>query len=478
MNRKPFTIIATMSFLFLFTVIQVPLSPGAQKSNPKIENFINVLKKAGSLEEISRAAKGAGFAQADMPPLMEIFKKDPEIKKKLQMLARKSGTVKSGNVPDLARLKQAKKVAWQQTVTANNRSVAAKLTRVRAPQMSMDNRALSVTTMNPAALAMMKSRSPGPQIDAYILGHTIPARIGHRINVSGAHFGTTRGRVVVLVNRLLVECPVHDWRDSQISITLPYELGVAMGPRSVDGTVWVKMPGGEIGPTATIRLEQQLPAIAALSSPEIMPGQELLIEGENFFPEMAIGSGTGSVRLELASGSIPDSAVSILNWQSNAVRILLSDTLSGMRETAGNIVLTNASGASASRPVTFKPQLDMDVIQWAGGGINNTRFDCQFCESNWLYIMEQIGNFFINMAGYREEKTAYGDIILQNQWRVVSSCLVTHGGGAGHGANILSAPAPGSNLPRVRYEYWADGYAWVSTRVHVVIEGPRGLPHE
>jgi hypothetical protein len=95
MNRKAFSIFVIVSLAVFFIIIQFALSYGAQKTDLKIDRFIKTLKQAGSLEEISRAAKGAGFSQADMPPLMEIFKKDPEIKKKLQMLARKSGTVKS-----------------------------------------------------------------------------------------------------------------------------------------------------------------------------------------------------------------------------------------------------------------------------------------------------------------------------------------------------------------------------------------------
>jgi hypothetical protein len=333
--------------------------------------------------------------------------------------------------------------------------------------------ALAVKPLTTAAQASMRAFQ-GEGSGAYISGHTIPARIGHRINVGGVGFGASPGRVVVLINRQLVECPVHRWGDREISVTLPLELAVAMGPSSTSGTVWVKLAGGEIGPTAPIRLETLALRVTSITPPQGWPGQQFLIQGENFLPRRSFAGGQGSVSYRFASGLSGE--MDVLRWREDAVLVQLPDSLTGLVGQPVTVTVTNAAGVSAPCSFTFRPFLDYETLTIGGFGINNTRYDCNYCDALWEDIFSSISSFFTNLVGERVEYVAFEGQTLQNQWEVVSAYLTIRGGGAGHGANILAAPAAGSSRPQVRFEYWADGFAWVGVRVHVDIQGPRGLP--
>ena len=91
------------------------------------------------------------------------------------------------------------------------------------------------------------------------------------------------------------------------------------------------------------------------------------------------------------------------------------------------------------------------------------------------FDIDDVGGFFRSFSGDRRVGTAFDGRTILNGWTVVRGHLRVTGGGAGHGANILSGPAIASDNPRFRFEYWADGFAWVTVSAYCDIQGPRGV---
>lgn len=279
--------------------------------------------------------------------------------------------------------------------------------------------------------------------------------------ISGSGFGTIQGRVVIRMSRELIECPLHRWQDHEITITLAPEPGERIGNRETEVTLWVKLAGGEIGPTTSIRAVPPDIRITALSASELHPGQQLRVEGASFL----FTRGTVSIRRS-GRGTL-DRHLRVLSWSDTSILLELDERVTGVGGDTFTLTVRNVAGGTASAPIVFKPVLVADT-SWDDGWYRIDNYHLG------LGIGDVITGFVTNIFGLRLEKTAIEGRTLQNQWTFVEAHVTHSGGGAGHGAEVLRAPRAGSSSPEFRFAYWADGWAWVTAHAYAVIEGPRG----
>ncbi len=124
--------------------------------------------------------------------------------------------------------------------------------------------------------------------------------------------------------------------------------------------------------------------------------------------------------------------------------------------------MTNHSGKTATSRITFKPLI---IYETRGGYARINRRN---------YFTGDLLEFFDCFFGEYKTATYLEDMELTNEWVVDSSSLDVSGH-CGYGANILERPVPGSIYPKIKIEYWADGFSDVLVRTHVVIKGPKGF---
>lgn len=431
---------------------------GAQK-NTKIKRFLKAVERAKTLEAVNVAAKAGKFSQSELRLLYRTLKAK-KYRAKLKRLGQKSKQGKSlkGNVsPFLAKAKQKHNKKHRQKVNRRNRDARNAWKKVKQTPMQTTIKAIKTTHLTPKMTSSMRSYG-GRDATASIMSISIPARIGRYLSIHGDGFGSSPGQVVILARRNVVECPIQRWRNRQIDITVPMELGGILGSRPLDGILWVKLGDTGLGPTIPIPLAPVEPRIRSLGGRNFGPGEEILISGVNFMPRQE----TGRVTAELLHSRRSPGEITVINWQDDAILIRLPEDTTGEISQRCRLTVEAPSGLNASSEFTFIPVMEVKERHSRVVEIDNYTDRSSFSE------------FCYNFFGLKDTLTYYDGVTLHNQWTVLDARASYSGGGAGHGATIKEHPVVGSRRPRTKMEYWADGWAWVRAKIIIVIVGPRG----
>jgi hypothetical protein len=244
-----------------------------------------------------------------------------------------------------------------QALAAKNRKIRAVMARLRSSGAPV---APASTPLTSGALMSVRAYRPGGANPATLTSLIPnPVTVGGRATLNGRLLGDGRGRVDLVFVRAMVSvaCSVASWSASRVVVTVPAGIGALVGDRGEDVLFWVKTAGREDGPSLAGRVvASSLPTITGTSDSVIEPGQLLIVQGSGF------GTASGQARLRFASlGQTRDAIVD--SWADTAAVVHLDEGITGLpREVPCALELTNASGRTATRDITFHATLVYEVL--------------------------------------------------------------------------------------------------------------------
>ena len=136
--------------------------------------------------------------------------------------------------------------------------------------------------------------------DIFISRTSVPRKIGKSLTILGKGFGNDKGRVRIMLKTgrpsFMTYCPIQQWRDNNIRITIPDKLQEYDDKKNEQWILWVNLSGRNSGPYIDLDLEGWEPVIKSLSTEELAFGEQLIIEGDYFLKQYTSGynrSGVG-----------------------------------------------------------------------------------------------------------------------------------------------------------------------------------------
>lgn len=451
---------AELSILVLFFLLataavlgaSVPEGPGENQQSKKVETFLSSVMKAKTLDDVAKAFAAARFSKAELSRLDKRLQQQPYAGK-LSALAKqaKSGVAAARQakhnkkIPDLKLAQQQKR---QQELGSRSSLAQKKLQGIIAGKKTITD--IHRATRKPVRInyiteQRMRAYIPREGSGASLLGiHIVPVFVGQRLIIRGSRLGGSRGQVVILLDRTMVYNPIISWRDDQIVIDVSHELGPLLGAAQKTGTLWVKLHGSELGPTTPITLKCRHPLITSTSTPDVTPGQDILLMGANF------GSSPGSVSFRVGASTLPGT---VRHWRDDTVLFRVDDDVSGLAAQDCVVTVTNSSGLTGSKTISFTPIHEYELL------VRN-------------HTLDRTGS----RSGTSQTYTDL-DFPLINGWTVDLAVFITFGSDHGHGARWVVRPEEGSSSPTCRIHHWAEAYTYSVLDITVQIIGPRGVPY-
>lgn len=459
MSKKP--VLGVSILLMLVMAFQ---SGSAQKRTPRIDAFLGMAEKATSLEPLATWFAKQKYTDAEKRALIDLVKSSP-LGKKLDTLygnsSRKAereslariNTIRQQAKSDSAR-KRTQQLANYRTRAASLLSAAGKVP-VRQPFKTM--------AMPTDLTRMGTARPSGPQAEIDELDPAPPLVVGRRFNVIGRNFGTTRGRVVLLMAALsdhgrpdILDCRVDRWGNELIQVTIPGLADAWLDGREKTGVIWVKLAGGETGPLREARIAPDysliVPEIARVSAETIEPGAVLTITGENF-----CASPKGTVTFHLSDcGETFNGEVEL--WSDTAIRVVLPADIEGVHPQRCRLEITNHLGNKRGRTIDFEPIWLVETL---------------YVQHSFEHRLTNFLRMFFGETGTFTDH----DIRLINGWRVVQS-YIRYDGDGNYGAEHRAHPSEGDTYCASTVFVWCDGFARVACANCVEITGPKGFPYQ
>lgn len=449
-----------LGFLFLlaFLLFIGPLAAYAGAELPsqqskKIESFLSAVMQAKTINDVGNAFKAANFTQAELSQLDKRLKQQPYAGK-LSSLAKIAGDgVAVTGKGKLSKAVQSYKNTLdnkrRQELNSRNQKAQAQL------QVALQTKKIVTTAqqgvkksepLSDAAERQMRAHAGTGGTGASLNGiRIVPVFVRQQLTITGSGLGSSGGHVVIVVGDVMVYNPIISWRDNQIIITVSPDIGPLLGSAQRTGRLWVKLRGQEIGPYTSITLKNRNPQITSTSTPDVMPGQNLVIRGSYF------GSAPGSVRFVVGARGFSGA---ISSWSDGYIGILVDDSVGGLMPQDCIVRVTNQHGLTGTRTIRFTPAMETRLLR-------NTHEVRRYT----------------NVFGHKQTYTDFNYPLL-NGWTVANSLLEHEGHGPGHGAHWVLRPTVGSTTPKSRVEVWVDAFSASRATVTVAITGPRGLPHK
>ena len=468
MKRRPIpSIILTIICLLMALALVSPQIVQAETSrSARITQILKALDKAQTLSAISQVVKDANLTEQELKQLAVEIQKRPLLKKietlKKQALA-SSKLKQIKKKPDATKLLQQKRLALKKTHTAlilqSNKSVMkSKPARTTAT-------ATSGTTAPRATISaenMLKLTSAtGGGSSSRINDHSAPV-VGEEITIRGTGFGSTEGRVALILRRELYYFPVTSWNTTRIVCTVTDELESAVGDAmdGVQALLWVKLHGGETGPTVDTRIlpnpERLNPVIESITPDEISPGQTFIIRGKNL-----VKYRFDRARVKFLFGDDISVQATVEEPDHEFIQAKIPDDYGGMQRTVCRLEVTNDLGRKIDQTVTFVPVEEILDIRTPGKIVVSS---------------QPVFPIFLSVIGDTSRVTLH-DIVLKNGW-VVEDCVIDYNAqGINAGAYYVERPDRGDTLARAVIEAWADAYSRVTAIETLFIKGPRGVPY-
>ncbi len=369
----------------------------------------------------------------------------------------------AGPRPTAAQMLQQKRLALQKAsaerISQSNQAVA-KLKRATGVKVAASNaqRPAPRTTISAQSLAGITSGVGSPS-SARITDVT-RLTVGRDLTIRGTGFGYTQGRVAIIIRRDLYYCTVTAWTNTRIECTIPDDLESAVRDaiQGVRALLWVKLYGGEIGPTLDTTIypdpEDFEPVIESITPTEISPGQSFIIRGRNL---VKYRFDRARVKLLFGAGARVEAFVE--DPQHEFIQAKIPDDYGGMQRTVCRLEVTNDLGRIDEETVTFVPAEEIFDVPTPGRLV-------AACQPPFPGFLCLIGD---------TSRATVHDFTLMNGWVVEDCVLDINAGGANAGAYYVERPDAGAVLARAVVEAWADAYSRVVVTETLYIKGPRGV---
>lgn len=433
--------IAFAAFLVLSIGLMAPSSATPQSA--KVQELLRLIQRAGSLDQISVAFERAGLSKSEIQVLEAAIERPPYAGKLRSLSGRVEKLTSMSPVVTGRRIivDTAKKKAIDQRATATARRLKT------GPPTAVGRVKASVKPLkaSPPMTSARKPPPPGSMTSARITGlNPNPIRVGDLLIIAGSDFGSARGSVELVTPESRYICDLKSWSDTQIEATIPGYMDHVIGDGIADLRLRIKLQGDALGPARDIRLHPSIrePEVISLSSDEIMPGNDVAIEGRWFY-------GRGSIEFDFGSQLFRGT---IREWTDSLITVGIPDGIGGLQRTRGQIVIRNNQGREARHPITFEP--DKEQVE-----ISQT----QELDRSWKATGEVKTFYYFETFRMKE-----GWLVRSHRKEIVS--------GRGN-ARYMLEPARGTTHIKNIITLDAPSFTCLRVASRVTIEGPRGTPY-
>lgn len=222
---------------------------GQATAQNKVDRFLDLLLKANSLDQISRAYEGASFSAAEAKRIeTEVAK--PAYQAKLAALKPKLPPVQPGKLEATKRAAPTKAAGASGAGPA--RPAEAKATPAKLPN------APRISSQEMQAITSTPGGGTGARISRV---DPSTVRAGQALAASGTGFGRQRGSAEIILSGRRYICDLESWNDTSVRAVVPEYMTVVIGERGQAAVLWIKFAGRSQGPTFDIRLEPTPPDI-------------------------------------------------------------------------------------------------------------------------------------------------------------------------------------------------------------------------
>jgi len=432
-----------------------PQSRVQAKPSTKIEDFLNKIGTVRSLKEMRDVYEGLKFTQDELERLQLQLKK-PEYSDKIQQLIdQEAPTAKALREREsqqrINREEREFEQRQSQKLRRLNDPAGARLRLLKAQSTMRVTAPSRPSATRTAAPASSQAAAPRSGENPAKIHSVTPAAatVGKSLTISGEAFGSSTGQVTIVVGREMGYCTVSSWSQTRIVVTVPEDLRGIVGESEKEGFVWVKLHGGETGPTRDLTVKPDFsamtPEITSFSSETITPGQILIIEGRDFLTEQR-----GTVTFTFGEHTV-DGVIN--EWDDRFVSVtLLAQRITGLVRQAGVVKLTNHLGSHVVKSITFEPAIQTRTLTKE--------------RTAWAIII-----------GFGAESTDF-DFELRNGWKVADNYLEYFRYVGQVGAVFTYKAVTGSTHALSRVRWWVDYFGNVTYINTLRIEGPAGVPYD
>lgn len=416
------------------------IAPSAiMPESAKVQGLLRLIQKARSLDEVSLAFERAKLSQQEVKELEAAIGRPPYADK-----------LRSLSGPAVKRASSGPEVTAKRVIvdTAKKRTIngrAAALTKRVGAKIPTAVRSVKTQPLSPPAAAAAKPSLPGGGVSGRISGlNEDPIRVGDRLIIAGSGFGSRRGSVELVTPENRYICELASWNDTRIEASVPGYMDHVIGDRSREFRLRVILGNNALGPYRDIRLHPSIrePEIVSLSSNEIMPGNDVAIEGRWFY-------GRGSVEFDFGSQLFRGT---VRGWTDSLITAGIPDGIGGLPRTRGQLIIRNDRGREVRHPITFEPDKEQVTLTMSH------EIDRSRSATGDTRTFDYFQNF----------EMKEGWLVKRYSKEIVS--------GRGTAWYMLE-PDPGTT--RIYNIITLDARSFTRLRVasHVTIEGPKGTPY-
>ncbi len=444
-----------------------------KKVSSKVDNFLVLITKSNSLDNIAKEFKKANFTDKEKRRIQEELQKQRYASKlkKLQKKRPVSGRSKDSIKADNQVVKKMKAFITKQDMEVKRLNLESRnsFNRIKHSNAAMNIVRPEINKVAPKRTTPLNTDVLHPGMLGFGTIDTINPHFaipGQNITIRGSDFGDNSGTLKLVIGEgTAYFSEISQWNDNFILAPIPltYRSGGAMhvdikfliGETPKQGRIFVIPRGKDIGPSKTIEIRPDgstmIPEITRVSSLEISPGQAIFVEGNNFLRE---AQGYVDIKFRTYDGSEASYGCEILNWNDRSVSFRLGEMSRGFLAQTAEIRLRNhvRYDFRATAQILLKPR--MEIRYWK---VNHS-IDC-----SW------------KIYGKKRTRTD-NDFYCINGWEVFDYALDVHGGGISWGAVYDIRPRAGQQSCRSRVEYWADLFSSVDCDNYLYIKGPKGVP--
>jgi hypothetical protein len=220
--------------------------------------------------------------------------------------------------------------------------------------------------------------------------------------------------------------------------------------------------------TKTPRAATSGPVITALSVAAGQPGDPVLITGSGF------SATAGEVHFLLGSGNDIKGVVS--GWNDNQILTTVPDA-SGLPGFNGQVFVHQGTANSPMVPFRFNPALEYRTLTIAGDRDIRQPYYAPSLTQLGVVDHDASGSF----AGAKGDDQYYLATRLRNGWVVDSAYLTGMGDPQifrfGNADAAITEVRTETDSPYLKIHWWMEWFSGVAYTPHVVIRGPRGVPH-
>lgn len=420
----------------------------------KIADFIKVIERAKSIEEITKAFESMKFSTADHQKIEEEIRKGGH-DRKLETLARSEQAAAAAKAE--AEIQQkTKQMELQLERDAENkiqRSRREAEILVKKAEQSLSRTVYQKKPASPAPVSQARVQTPAPGDMSRITSFNpqpVSLQGANDLYIMGANFGRGPGQVRITTGGTATALRVISWHDDSIIVRLPANLldivraaiPDAFRGGEIEGRVSVEtsrnIATGSVRLNAPPDLSRLQPRITSVSPEEVSPRHVLVLYGTNFLEE------PGRVTFFMGTKRFP---ARFEKWYDGLVSVVVPE-IRGFLAMDGRVEIETKLGLRTQSSFKFLPALEIKSLHSLFPPTGHCTFGC-------------------------DEFVTWHSYTLQNGWIIKDVELVARG----CFAYYRIRPRVGTAYPRTVIHIRISTLTFAYVRQYMFIEGPAGVSH-